>query len=108
MVVKETKIRYFCELLAILRDNSRVTTTTSNNSIKIQTIENGLCEELKYINEQNIISNREHFLLLSYIHLFAPRYKYYNSWSPYYRWEPKLWEPRLKWLNEQIEYIQPE
>ena len=86
------------ELLIILRDNARVKTTWFGLR---QRIFSGLCNEVRYLAKIKLISISESFTLRDYLIENASN----NSSISEYWWKPRLWKPRLKWLNEQIDKL---
>ena len=83
------------ELLIIIRDNTRV--TTSWFGLK-QRISSGLCSEISYLTARGIITFYEKMLLYKYMENHRPiNARVFDYW-----WKERLWNPRLKWLNKQI------
>ena len=93
---KLKRMRTINELLIILRDNARVKKSWFGLR---QRIESGLCYEVRKLEELGILSIDEWSILIQHIRTNAPDY----IEDTVYRWPIGLWEPRLKWLNEQIE-----
>ena len=83
------------ELLIILRDNARVESTWFGLK---QRIGRGLCSEIAYLKRYAIITNRESCTLVNYMEDNRPS----NTLVFDFWWKVRLWKPRLKWLNEQI------
>ena len=100
-------IRPIHELLTILRDKARV-------SSKGLTIKAGLCYEVDALRDSNIIRWDERNKLCWYIRENMPKYVIPDTSSKYspfsshgFGWLPTRWQPRLTWLNEQIELTTP-
>lgn len=82
-------MRTIKELLEVLRDNE-------NQKYFI----GGLCGMTTRMEINNIITTDEDENLNAYIKINAP-----NRLSTSYNWDYGEWEPRLKWINEQIELL---
>ena len=89
-------MRTINELLIILGDIVRVKKSWFGLR---QRIGCGLCYEIGKLEELGILSIDEWSILRQHIHINAPDY----IKDSVYRWTPYVWEPRLKWLNKQIE-----
>ena len=89
-------MRTIHELLILLRDN--IIIHKSWFGLK-QRIANGLCLEASWLqHNEGKINYMEYCELVNYITSNRPIY-----WrSKSYGWKPKLWKPRLKWLNKHI------
>jgi hypothetical protein len=86
-------------LLKILRDNASIKVTKSWFGLKVEySIHDGLCCEVIYLLNKKMITSQECDLLNEYIETYMP---YYDK-NDNYGWQPKLWLPRLEWLNKQI------
>ena len=82
------------ELLILLRDNIKPQT----KYLFWKRINAGLCFEKYQLVEKGLIDDDEYLILSYYLNDNLPP-KTYN-W--FYYWKPKLWKPRLKWLNKHI------
>lgn len=60
----------------------------------------GLCEVIDSLFLKDYILITEHVLLRSYLSRHAPKKKNGEYWFP-----PRKKEPRIKWLNKQIEKL---
>lgn len=101
-------MRTIHELLILLRDNTRVDSKGK--------IESGLCNEAAYIYyHEHLIVTDEYNLLINFIELNIPhftidlkKHPVFEGWGVNgFGWIPKLWEPRLKWLNKHIKLTEP-
>lgn len=100
---KLKRMRTINELLIILRDNARV--KKSWFGLK-HNINSGLCSEIDNLlwnfyfdNTTPHVNSMEALVLRDYLCKNRP-----NGAAQYsFYWPVGLWEPRLKWLNEQIE-----
>ena len=66
----------------------------------------GLCKLAADLEFLGIITEKEYFLIWEYLVKNLPENPY-RIGSPY-RWKPCQWEPREKWLLEQIEKLEKE
>jgi hypothetical protein len=85
------------ELLILLRDNVDVMVIKTWYGSKKRII-SGFCHDIWYIPD---ISIEEYIIVFKYIDKNRPRWHRCGA----YGWKPKLWKPRLKWLNMHIELI---
>lgn len=84
------------ELLILLRDNARVKKSWFGLR---QRIKFGLCREASHLHiDRGLLTWVELNVLWIYIDNNRPTYKP----DPIYGWKPKLWRPRKRWLNKQI------
>ena len=88
-------MRTIHELLILLRDNIK----PKRKFLFWKRIESGLCLEKARLENDGLINEEEYYLLSDYLRYNLPP----REVNFYFCWKPKLWKPRLKWLNQQIE-----
>jgi len=89
-----TKERSINQLLIILKNKARLSRKWFFGEPKIYS---GLCLEISSLHERHLITSNELDILNDYFRMNTP-----GDYTGYV-WEPELWKPRLKWLNEHIE-----
>lgn len=88
------------ELLIILLDNVE-------ELMGEKRLASGLCWTAWLLYRANIINGKEESLIDKFINLNMPEYyaSPYDNFVSSYGWKRGAVEPRIKWLNEQIEKL---
>jgi len=69
----------------------------------------GLCQLVADLEFLGMITQKEYFLIWEYLVKNLPKTFYTTAFTESgYRWKPGKWEPREKWLLEQIEKLEKE
>ena len=77
------------ELLQVLLDN-------------MDRFETGLCHLTGILNIEGVITFEEEFIIDEYVYENSPEEFYIDEYDIHYKWVKGEKQPRIDWLNEQI------
>ena len=95
--LKMSKHRNIIQLLEMVK-------TQIENDTRIWHSSNGICDVLNHLMLFGYINGKEYYLITDYLKNNTPQNL---DFGPYW-FKPRLAQPRLDWINEQIQRLQKE